>query len=452
MGLTDNEKGFDLYGILNTTGECCSCGRRHTTDVKEIVIQKGVLAQVPELVRRFGGTRPFILADDNTYKAAGDTVCRYLDGNSLPYSIYVYGEEHLKPDEYAAGKAIMYFDGNCDFILGIGAGTINDIGKFLAHILNLPYMVIATAPSMDGYASASSSMVRDGIKVSLDSVCPTIIAADLDVIARAPVRLLQAGIGDMLAKYISICEWRLSHLITGEYYCDKIAEIIRGAVKKCRSVENLQSGDPETLRPVMEGLIVSGLAMNYAGISRPASGMEHYFSHLLDMRALEFDTPCDLHGIQCGVATLLCLRIYRYIAGIIPDRKKARAFTESFSIREWNKTLTEFLGKSAGVLVQLEKEEHKYDILSHRKRLDIIAGHWDEILRIISEELPSLEETEKYMQKLNMPTRPEELGHSGNDVRNTFLISKDIRNKYIGSRLLWDLGLLDEAAGYILRD
>jgi glycerol-1-phosphate dehydrogenase [NAD(P)+] len=161
--------------------------------------------------------------------------------------------------------------------------------------------------------------------------------------------------------------------------------------------------------------------------------MEHYFSHLWDMRALEFDTPCDLHGIQCGVATLLCLRIYRYIAGIIPDRKKARAFTESFSIREWNKTLTEFLGKSAGVLVQLEKEEHKYDILSHRKRLDIIAGHWDEILRVISEELPSLEETEKYMQKLNMPTRPEELGHSGNDVRNTFLISKDIRNKYIGS-------------------
>lgn len=452
MGLTDNEKGYDLNDILIETDKCCICGKRHETCVKEIAIQQGVLVQVPELVRKYGGTRAFVIADENTYKAAGDAVCRYLDENSLPYSIYTYGAEHFKPDENAVGKAIMNFDGSCDFIIGIGAGTINDIGKYLASIVKLPYMVIATAPSMDGYASANSSMVMDGVKVSLDSVCPTVIAADPDVLAHAPVRMLQAGIGDMLAKYISICEWRISNLITGEYYCDKIADIVRSAVKKCSSIESLENGDPEMLRPVVEGLVISGLAMNFAGISRPASGMEHYFSHIWDMRALEFNTPCDLHGIQCGVATLLCLRIYRYIAGITPDREKARSFAESFSVDEWNRTLTEFLGKSADVLIQLEKKEHKYDFLSHRERLDIIVGHWDEILRIISEELPSLEEVEKYMQKLNMPTRPEDLGHSGSELKYTFLAAKDIRDKYIGGRLLWDLGLLDEAAGYLFAD
>jgi len=441
------KKGFGFYGILNTAGERCSCGRRHTTDVKEIVIGKEVLTQVPELVRKFGGTRIFIIADYNTYKAAGESVCRYLDENSLPYSIYVYEAEHLEPDEYAVGKAVMHFDSNCDFIMGIGSGTINDIGKILAHLVKLPYMIIATAPSMDGYASASSSMVRDGVKVSLNSVCPTVIAADLDIIARAPVRLIQAGIGDMLAKYISICEWRLSHLITGEYYCDKIAEIVRGAVKKCSSVENLQSREPEMLRPVMEGLIVSGIAMSFAGVSRPASGMEHYFSHIWDMRALEFNTPSDLHGIQCGVATMLCLRIYRHIAGITPNREKARDFTESFSVSEWNKTLTEFFGRSAEALIQQEKKERIYAILSHRNRLDNIVEHWDEILTVISEELPSPEEMENFMQKLDMPTRAEDLGHSGNELRIAFLATKDIRDKYIGSRMLWDLGILEEVAG-----
>lgn len=446
MEMTVNEKGFGLYDSLNTAGERCSCGRLHETGVKEIAIQQGLLGQVPELVRKFGGTRVFIIADDNTYKAAGETVCRYLDENSLPYSIYVYRTEHLEPDEYAVGKVVMHFDSKCDFIMGIGSGTINDIGKILAHLVNLPYMIVATAPSMDGYASASSSMVRDGVKVSLNTVCPTVIAADLDIIARAPVRLMQAGIGDMLAKYISICEWRLSHLINGEYYCDKIAEMVRVAVKKCSSVENLQSGDPETLRPVMEGLIISGIAMSFAGFSRPASGMEHYFSHIWDMRALEFNTPSDLHGIQCGVATMLCLRIYRHIAGITPDSKKARDFTESFSVREWNKTLTEFLGKSAEALIQLEKKEQKYDILSHRKRLDNIVAHWDEILAVISEELPSVEKMEKFMQKLDMPTSAEDLGHSGSELRNAFLATKDIRDKYIGSRMLWDLGILNEVS------
>ena len=347
-----------------------------------------------------------------------------MDKSGFPYSIYIYDAKHLEPDEYAVGKAIMHFGDDCDFIVGVGSGTINDIGKIIAHTVKLPYMIIATAPSMDGYASNSSSMIRDGIKVSLNSVCPTVIAVDPDIIASAPQRLLQAGIGDMLAKYISICEWRLSHIITGEYYCEKVAEIVREAVKKCMTIESLDSVTPETVKPIIEGLIVSGLAMNYAGFSRPASGMEHYFSHIWDMRALEFETPCDLHGIQCGVGTLLCLRIYNYITGITPDRKKASDYAESFSLLEWNKTLTDFLGKSADTLIQLEKKERKYNILSHRKRFENIERHWDEILRIISEELPSPEETEQYMLKLNMPTQPEELGHPGSEVRNTFLATK----------------------------
>lgn len=442
-------KDFSLDTVPNT-GIKCGCGRNHATGVKEILIEQGALAKIPGIIKKYGGSKVYIIADRNTYNAAGRVVCWYLENESISYSLYVYDTEHLEPDELAVGKAVMHYGGDCDFILGVGSGTINDIGKMTAHITNLPYIIAATAPSMDGYASATSSVIRDGIKVSLNSACPAVIVADLDVISKAPVKLLQAGIGDMLAKYVSICEWRLSSLITGEYYCENIAALVRNAVRKCMNIKDLSDIDSNAVKPLIEGLIITGIAMSFAGISRPASGMEHYFSHLWDMRAIEFGMPAGLHGIQCGVATLLCLRIYQFISGIVPDREKAMNYVKAFSVEEWNRFLTGFLGRSANTLIELEKKEGKYDTKSHAKRLEVIINRWDEILKIISEELPPIKQTEEYMKALGMPTRPGELGYSDKDVKDTFIATKDIRDKYIGSRLLWDLGCLDEARNVCL--
>jgi glycerol-1-phosphate dehydrogenase [NAD(P)+] len=444
MNMADLIKDFNI-DTAQIGNNDCPCGRKHTANVKEIIIQQGALNRVPSIIKKYGGSNVFIIADKNTYNAAGQLVCEYMKHENLRFSLFVFDNEHLEPDEWAVGQAVMHYDSECDFILGIGSGTINDIGKIVAHTTGLPYMIVGTAPSMDGYASSTSSVVRDGIKISLNSVCPTVIVADLDVMCQAPTILLQAGIGDMLAKYISICEWSISHVITGEYYCEEVASIVRKATKKCACIENLSDIGPENVRPLIEGLIIAGIAMSFAGLSRPASGMEHYFSHIWDMRGLEFNTPSTLHGIQCGVATPLCLRIYKFITGIVPDRKKAIDFVNSFSVEDWNKFLTQFLGKSAKTLIALEKKEGKYDTQLHKKRIEVIINCWDEIIKIISEELPDLEKLKQYMIKVGIPTKPMELGHSNDEVQDTFLVTKDIRDKYIGSRLLWDLGLIEEA-------
>lgn len=448
MDLKDIVKNFNINAVLGANNIFCHCGRRHTVSVKEVLIERGAVSQVPGLVRKHGGSRPYLIADRNTFKAAGEAVCGYMQKENLPYSQFVF-ELSPEPDELAIGRVAMQYDTRCDFILGVGSGTMNDISKIIAHITGLPYMIVGTAPSMDGYASATSSVIQDGIKHSLNTVCPTVIVADLDIMCKAPLRLLRAGLGDMLAKYVSICEWRLSHLITGEYYCEEVASIVRGALNKCVSVEDLSDMNPETVKPIVEGLIISGMAMDMAGLSRPASGMEHYFSHLWDMRSLEFHTPSDLHGIQCGVGTLLCLRVYQYIRSVIPNRQKAMDFVRDFQPDVWNRFLVDFLGKSAQGLIEIEKIEKKYDPQSHQKRLEVILGHWDDILQIISEELPGYGQVEKLMQRHGMPVTPEDLGHSDTEVRDTFIATKDIRDKYIASRLLWDLGLLDEAREYL---
>ncbi len=132
----------------------------------------------------------------------------------------------------------MNFDPACDSIIDIGSGVINDIGKILSSVTDKPYIIVATAPSMDGYASATSSMEREGLKTSVNTKCPDVIIGDIDVLKNAPLKMLKAGVGDMLAKYVSICEWRIANLILGEYYCENVASLVREALKRC--IDNAQ--------------------------------------------------------------------------------------------------------------------------------------------------------------------------------------------------------------------
>ena len=424
----------------------CRCGRTHLFEMKAIEISTGALQTVPVIMSKNEHKKAFVISDCNTYGAAGKRLLEILEETHIPYMSFVLNETELVPDERTLGSILMHFDQSCDLIIAVGSGTLNDICRFVSHRLGLPYFIVATAPSMDGFASATSSVIRDSIKVSLNTVCPTVIVADLDIMCQAPDQLLQAGIGDMLAKYISICEWRVSHFISGEYYCAKIAAIVRSAVKKCIEIPNLFSKEPLSIKPLIEGLIFTGVAMSFAGVSRPASGMEHYFSHIWDMRELAFNTPATLHGIQCGTATFLCLRIYEYITSIVPNRQKALDFVNHFSVENWNDFLVQFLGEeSAHTVIELEKKEKKYDLRSHQSRLEAIVEGWDEIVKIISEELPNIEWLENYMATVGIPTNPAELGHPNTEVQHAFLVTKDIRDKYIGSRLLWDLGHINEA-------
>ena len=193
----------------------------------------GALQRLPEAIAHLNGQKAFVLADTHTYDAAGNAACALLEQCQIPYSKYIFTTEHLEPDEVAVGSAIMHFDTTCDIVVAVGSGVINDISKILANVTKLPYIIVATAPSMDGYASPLSSMCLDGLKVSLPSKWADIIIGDTDILRQAPLYLLQSGLGDMVAKYISICEWRLAQLIVGENYSEEIADMVRKARDLC---------------------------------------------------------------------------------------------------------------------------------------------------------------------------------------------------------------------------
>lgn len=425
-------------------GEFCECGRRHTCTLDGYFVGKGAIARLTDCLEKLGARRAFILADVNTFAVAGEAVKALLDGCGVSHSEYVFSEVSLEPDERAVGSAVMHFDRSAEVIITVGSGVLNDISKILATVSGKPYIIVATAPSMDGYASNSSSMARDGLKISLPSKCPNYIIGDVDILKTAPVKMAKSGLGDMLAKYVSICEWRIAALICGEYYCEKIAELVRSALKRC--VDNaggLLKGDDEAIAAVFEGLIISGSAMEYAGVSRPASGGEHYISHVWDMRGLSFGSAVDLHGIQCAIGTRYTVKAYEQIKALTPDVKAARAYAEGFDLDAWNATLREFIGGGAEAMIALEKKEGKYDVAKHAERIERIAASWDEILRIIDEELPSLKEIDRILDLIDAPKTASEIGIDEGIVPLTFKASKDIRDKYVLPRLAWDLGIID---------
>ena len=427
------------------TGALCACGKKHLCSLDEYVVGYGALASLKKYLKKYGATRAFLVADVNTFPIEGERVIAILDECGVAHSQYVFPQTALEPDEHAVGAAVMNFDKKCDLIITIGSGVLNDISKILANLTSKPYFIIATAPSMDGYASDSSSMVRGGLKISLPSKCPNVIIGDIDILKTAPLHMAKSGLGDMLAKYVSICEWRISNLINGEYYCEEIADLVRGALKRCvDNAEGLLKGDGDAIAAVFEGLIISGTAMEYAGVSRPASGAEHYISHVWDMRGLSFGTPVDLHGIQCAIGTRYAVMAYEQIKSVTPDLKKAREYAEKFDLEAWNESLLVFIGEGAKAMIELEKKEGKYDVKKHASRAEFIVENWSKILKIIGEELPSLEEIDRILDAIEAPKTAAEIGIDESIVPMTFKCAKDIRDKYVLPRLAWDLGVIEE--------
>ena len=219
-----------------------------------------------------------------------------------------------------------------------------------------------------------------------------------------------------------------------------------------RIVENagkLSSRDPQVIQAIIEGLVLSGVAMSFAGTSRPASGLEHYFSHMWEMMAGERHTHADLHGIQVGVGTLETLKLYDWIKTLTPDRDKAMAAMEAFDPEKWAQMVNRIFGSTAPQILAIEEKVHKNDPAKHRQRLDRIVEHWDEILGFIREELPQTQQMSQLMEKLGMPMTPADLGVSDQDAKDAYTGSREIRDKYLSCSMLWDMGLSEEARAHV---
>lgn len=445
-----NLEEFKIRDFLKTKFTC-NCGKEHRVDIDNILIEKEAIAFLPSLINQYNFKKIFIIADANTYKVAGEITETALQGNGFDLKKYIFeDEEHLIPDEKAIGKLLIQITSDIDLILAIGSGTLNDLSRYLSYKLSIPYFIVVTAPSMDGYASTVSALIVNDLKTTYTAISPKAIIADINIIKNAPMEMITAGLGDILGKYTSLCDWELGRIINGEYYCETVVNIIRSSIQKCVSnIDGIKNRDNFAIKNLMEGLVLTGIAMSFVGNSRPAAGSEHHLSHFWEMMFLLKGKKAILHGTKVGIATLIITKLYELLVTKTVNFNNAIDKVNSFNQKEWVKCIEKTYKTAAPGIIALEERVQKNSIEKYNKRIQIIKSKWNDIIRTIKKIVPGAKEIKAILQKVDAPVNPLQVGVDSNTILNSIIFAKEIRNRYTVLQLLWDLGLLREFASNI---
>lgn len=300
----------------------CSCGKTHHLDISCIQIGKNVISELPSILRDFKHKKIYILSDNNTWKAAGEKVYHLLKGNHFDVvsTMLDRGENILIPDEKAVGEMFMGLPADTGMIVSVGSGTLNDMAKYMSSRTKIPYTIVCTAPSMDGYASSGAPLMNGGRKISYTATLPYAIIGDTEIMKHAPMKMILAGYGDIIGKLTALADWKLSHEITGEYYCETIVKLVQKAVDKVVNTRfDLAARDDDAICYLIEALILTGVAMGLIGVSRPASGAEHMLSHYWEMTVIASGKNPELHGIKVGIATPIIAKIFDEMKDQLPE-------------------------------------------------------------------------------------------------------------------------------------
>ncbi len=261
---------------------------------------------------RISGKKVSVMYDVNTKPFAQDIIEEIKKQSALVLDVY-YPDEELIPSEDKCEYA-KEISKNADYVLAVGSGTLNDMAKSVATILNIESGVLATAPSMDGYCSKGAALMRGGMKVTDTVNTPSDILIDLDIVCKAPKIMTAAGFGDIVGKYTCLTDWKMANAVKGEEINQKAFAMMEDALNSCvNSYDELTSYTGDAVAKLMNALVVAGLSMAECGNSRPASGSEHHMSHFLEMDFVKRGEKIPMHGIKVAIGCMISIEIYNYI-------------------------------------------------------------------------------------------------------------------------------------------
>lgn len=427
----------------------CSCGHVHEVPLRSVTISRDAMLSLPSLLTQNGLTgRPLIVADPNTYEAAGQALVTTLKSAGCLYDLLILkpdqGTKLLATDE-AAYHVAQGMGPEVTFLISVGAGTVNDLTKYAAYLRGLPYVSVATAASMNGYASPIAALAVKGMKRTLPAAPPILISADPAVIEAAPASLAQAGFGDLLAKPVSTADWMLESRLYGSHFCYEPFNLLSKGEKGYFSApELIAQGDAGTIGSLLAGLVDSGVAMTIAGSTSPASGGEHLISHTLDMLAMSAGEPLHLHGAQVGVATLFSAALYEMLMAIPAGSLDPEGLGQRWKPLE---AVEEEIALAFGALAAEVMSEYRLkwrDRDAHREILLRTAENWEELKKGIKTFLRPPAVLRNALALAGAPTNCGELGIESHKVLFALTHARYIRARPTVLDLAYDVGLLPE--------
>ncbi len=423
---------------------------QRTTDTKDLIIGAGVVSRTAEMFAKlFPGQTAIIIADKNTWEVAGQAVYASLEAAGLPQERpFIFTDDELYAEWQHVEKMYEHLK-NLDVIaIAVGSGVMNDLTKYVSHMLNRKYMCVGTAASMDGYTAYGSSITKDGNKQTFDCPAPHGFVMDPVIAAAAPKELAASGYADLIAKIPAAADWLLAD-VTGNEPIDKFAwDLVQDGLRESLSAPAaVHEGDLKMTEALAEGLLMSGFAMQAIQSSRPASGTEHQFSHCWDMEDLCFEGKHVSHGFKVGIGTLastasLEFLLEKDIANLDVDK----CVEQWKSWEEQEQEIREVFEGMPGHLARGLKETHgKYtDKDGLRKQLEQLKAAWPTLKEQIREQIIPFAEVRENLRLVGAPYEPEHIGVSRERMRKTFSFIPYMRSRFTNIDIVYRCGYMPE--------
>ena len=424
-------------------------------DTKALEFGEGAMERLPKMLEAlFPGKKVVIVADDNTYNAAGSKVCGILDaaGTQMEDS-FIFKDPELYAEWSYLQQLEAYLKERDAVPVAVGSGVINDLTKLASHHLGRRYVIVGTAASMDGYTAYGASITYEGNKQTFDCPAPLGVVFDPAVAAKAPAGMSASGYADLLAKIPAGADWIISDAVGSEAIDDFAFNLVQKNLRKALSdPAAVADGDVEATGMLADGLIMSGFAMQAISSSRPASGTDHQFSHFWDMEGLCYNGRHVSHGFKVGIGTMVSTACLEFLISKDLTRLDIDACVAAWPTWEAQEAYIRkiFEGKPGHLARGLAESRAKYCGPEEiRCQLNAIVAVWPELRERIREQIIPFDDVKEMLRLVGAPSRPEEIGVSKARLRDTFKCIPFMRNRYTGIDLIYRAGLLDEVTEHI---
>jgi glycerol-1-phosphate dehydrogenase [NAD(P)+] len=438
----------------------CSCGEEHRLETRQVLLEDQVLERLPDLLAERCGTEAkiWVLSDENTEEAAGRRCKRLLSRFSLSGTVLPASPRPRTTAEVIRSLSGEAGAGSPDLILAVGSGTISDIAKMVSRALDVPNWCVPTAASVDAYTSGTSALKLPHRHITEPARPAEVILADLGVLEKAPELLFLAGVGDLLAKYLSYLDWRLSALITGEYICEQTAGLcLESARQALGAVTTLSADRRAAVRSLTDAVLLSGLAMQALISSRPASSAEHTIAHFWELAHIVGNPALELHGLLVGMSCRILLLVYREFYGNsllwdfdLEDRLRCLAGEAA-----WEQTLIPEVEPFRRQMRE-EMEGQPPGPAVYRSRLETIRKNLATITDLAVGLLAELEKAVAVLGEISFPFSLSDYRLDPRQALLPFRYIRFLRTRYSSFNLIhevgaeeWMFGLLDQRTGMI---
>lgn len=431
----------------------CDCAYDHNMPDMDIYIKSGLIDHCADCIRESGlGSNVLLIADNTTYAVAGERVEKNLKKAGLDCRVCILSGEHVEPTPEMADYIVAQIDSSTDFLLSVGSGVVTDLTRRSAFLANRPFAAFGTAASMDGYTSITSSMMINKMKISMYGNSARLLMFDPAILVTAPPLMQASGVGDMLAKYGVLVDWKLGSVVTGEAFCPLCEELLLMGLKTCSDhIEDIIARTEAGMEALIEALVYAGLTVLIVKNTRPVASVEHNMAHYWDMMYVAYGgDSVPSHGICVGIGFIYCLLFHDMFKNADMMKIDKKKIKDGRMTKQQKKDcLFDCYPPGAGEEIIQANDDWYIDWPENEKRVDALIGYHRQYVKD-SEILPDYRKMVTYFERFGAPTSTTKAGISRDRLKNALLCTKDFRKRYSIAQALSELGLLEECAEKML--